>query len=190
MAFCFDCFPKVPQMEKIWISKRCLPSTLLKKTLLSFSSGQFYIYYLSYFCFVIAACEHMALWEQLLLHSGSLLHVLTSLDWKIPDLIAFSAQFSLYSCLILQLLRVNCLHCRTLQGLKTSETACGGAQGHAWKDTQCSLGMMVHLTDFSLMYKEWASTSQHETHGWAQAQSREDWTSLQLCCHWDPPGSE
>lgn len=173
-------------MDKIWISKTLLPSILLKKALPSFSSGQFYIYYLSYICFVIAGCEHMTLWKQLLFHSGSLLHVLTTLDRKIPDLTPFSAQFSLSSCLILQLLRVNCLHCKALQGLTTSETACGGAQGHAWKDTQCSLGMMFDLTELGVMYKEWASISQHETH----AQRREDWTSPQLCCHWGPPGSE
>lgn len=70
---------------------------------------------------------------------------------KNPDLTPFSAQFSLQSCLTLQLLRVNCLHCKALQGLRTSEMACGEAQGHAWKDTQCSLWMRVDSTDLSLM---------------------------------------
>lgn len=108
-GFWFRLLPWSPsEMDKICIFKRCLPVIFLQKTLPSFSSGQFYVYYLSYFCFVIAACEHMALWTQLLLHSGSLLHVLTGLDWKIPDLTPFPAQFSLYSCLILQLFRVNC----------------------------------------------------------------------------------
>lgn len=60
----------------------------------------------------------MALQKQLLFRSEFLLNVLTSLDWKIPDLTPFSAQFSLYSCLILHLLRVNCLH---LQSISRSE---------------------------------------------------------------------
>lgn len=82
----------------------------------------------------------MALQKQLLFHSEFLLNVLTSLDWKTPDLTPFSAQFSLYSCLILHLLRVNCLHCKAFQGLKTSERACGELQGHAEKTLSVPYG--------------------------------------------------
>lgn len=108
MAFDFDCFPKVPlRWTKYEFPRDAFPPFSYRKHS-QVSLHVNFKFIICYFCFVIAASEHMALWTQLLLHSGSLLCVLTSLDWKIPDLTPFSAQFSLYICLILHLLRVNC----------------------------------------------------------------------------------
>lgn len=188
--FDFYCFSKALWDGQKWdFQGRPSLHSLIEN--ISFSSGQFYVYCQSYFCFVIAACEHMALQNQLFFHSEFLLNVLTSLDWKTPDLTPFSAQFSLYSCLILHLLRVNCLH---LQSISRSENL----RESLWRAAGTGLKRhSVFLMDDGWYHRfqpDGEGESKHLTawNTWlgTHTQSREDWTSPQLCCRGGPPGSE